>query len=99
MTEEAPTTTRPARGARRTSKAAPAKAVAAKVAAPVAEEAETTAVDAAGNVNRLVIALVPVGDTKTYSRWAPPEGSGCVGTFYAPLGATEVRVAIKGATE
>lgn len=98
MTEEAPTTTRPARGARRTSKAAPAKAVAAKVA-PVAEEAETTAVDAAGNVNRLVIALVPVGDTKTYSRWAPPEGSGCVGTFYAPLGATEVRVAIKGATE
>lgn len=84
-------TTRPVRGARR----APAKATQSKPAAIAVAEA-TEVKD--GNVERLVVALESAGETKSYSKWSAPEGSGCVGTFYAPLGATEVKVAIKGAT-
>lgn len=47
----------------------------------------------AAPTNREVLALVPVGTTKTYSKWQAPEGSGCAGNFYAPLGVTEVKVA------
>lgn len=43
--------------------------------------------------DRTVIVLEPVGITKTYSKWQAPEGTGCAGNFYAPLGVTSVRVA------
>ena len=80
------TTTRPVR----VRKAAPAKAT------PTAKAAEPETAQTDGNVERLVISLVHAGDTKQYSKWTPPEGTGCVGTLYAPLGATDVKVAIKG---
>lgn len=88
------TATRPTRGSRR----APSKAVPAKAAPVVAKAPEGTEVKD-GNVERLVIALESAGDTKSYSKWVFPEGSGCVGTVYAPLGTAEVRVAMKGASE
>lgn len=47
----------------------------------------------AAPANREVIELMPVGNTKTYSKWQAPEGSGCAGNFYAPLGVTAVKVA------
>lgn len=53
----------------------------------------TAKAEAAPSANREVLALVPVGTTKTYSKWQAPEGSGCAGNFYAPLGVTEVKVA------
>lgn len=53
-------------------------------AAPVAE---------AATGNRTVLELVPAGVTKSYSKWQAPEGSGCAGNFYAPLGVTAVKVA------
>ena len=43
--------------------------------------------------NRVVVTLEPAGVTKSYSKWQAPEGSGCAGNFYAPLGVTEVKVA------
>lgn len=43
--------------------------------------------------NREVLDLTHVGNTKTYSKWQAPEGSGCAGNFYAPLGVTAVKVA------
>lgn len=91
-------TTRPARGSRRTAtKAAPAAKAAKPAATPAPEVEATEAAD--GNVRRLVLALEHVGDTKSYSTWKPADSSGCVGKLYAPLGATEVRVAIIGGDE
>jgi len=85
-----PTRTRAARTA--ATKATPAKAAPAK-AESVKATAET---DANGTVNRIVLKLEHAGDTKTYSKWTPPAGCGCVGTFYAPLGTQSVRIAISG---
>lgn len=57
-----------------------------------AKKTETTA-EAPATANRVVLALEPAGTTKSYSKWQAPEGSGCAGNFYAPLGVTEVKVA------
>lgn len=91
----AETATRPTRGAR---KATPAKAAPAKAApAKPAPAPETEATD--GTVTRYVVTLEHAGDTKSYSAWAPPKDSGCVGKFYAPLGARSVKVAITSEAE
>jgi hypothetical protein len=51
---------------------------------------------ATGEVEKTVIHLVahPEGPTVRFERFVAPEDSGCRGTIYAPLGTTEVRVAL-----
>jgi len=83
MAETAQKTGAPRRGARSGSRVAVAKPAVDKVAS----DAEVT-LDG--------IELEKVGETKQYSKWAPPKSSGCVGSLYAPLGATAVTVAITG---
>ena len=84
----AETTTRPAR-ARKTAppakKTAPAKA-------PVEPTAEATE----SATERYVIDCEWVRDTKTYAVFSPPKSSGCVGSFYTPLGTKAVKVAFVG---
>lgn len=89
----AETTTRPARTRRAPAakSTTAAKAAPAKAATPKAEEAPE-----AVEVEKYVIELENAGETKTYSKWVPPVGNGCVGTFYAPLGTETVRVQIVG---
>lgn len=106
-TNPIPKVTRPARrrasgaagGAPTTAKAKPATATKAKPA----KVAETTSVEPApvatpapapvdDGLVRTVLEFTYFGDTKTYSRFNPPEDSGCVGSVYAPLGTTNVRV-------
>lgn len=41
---------------------------------------------------RTVLELDYLVDTKSYSVFSPPDGSGCVGKLYAPLGTTNVKV-------
>jgi hypothetical protein len=55
--------------------------------------AKAPAAEAAAVADRVVLELLPVGNTKTYSKWQAPDGSGCAGNFYAPLGVTSVKVA------
>lgn len=91
MTDVTPAkTTRPAR----VRKSAPTKATQAPVAAvksPAATASVTVpAPDPA--VQRVPLSLRHVSDTKSYTVWKPEDGTGCVGTFYAPLGTKEVRV-------
>lgn len=83
------TTTRPART--RGTKATPAAAKPATAkAAPVEETVEVA------NPKRVQLDLLvhPDGPTKSYARFVPEDGSGCVGTFYAPLGTTAVKVLV-----
>lgn len=76
------------RSTTRATKATPAKAAATK--------AEAIEAEATPEVEAYVMELERIDDTKSYSRWVPPKGSGCVGTFYAPLGTQAVRVKISG---
>lgn len=66
-------------------KTAPRKASPA-AAKKAAASAETVA---AGYV------LEPAGTTKTYAKFTFPDGSGCVGTVYAPLGTKTVKVRLE----
>lgn len=45
------------------------------------------------------IDLVFSHETKNYVVFTPPQGTGCVGSFYAPLGTTQVRVVLYGSAE
>lgn len=82
-------TARPAR------KRAPAK-VATKAPAKTAPSATPAPASDDASQTRTAFALIKGDDTKTYSKFAYPEGSGCVGTFYAPLGTLEVKVLLIG---
>lgn len=87
----AETATRPARSrAARATKAAPATPT---------PKAEVTTDSATGTVNRVVLTLEHAGDTKNYAKFAVPEGAGCVGSLYVPLGTKSVKVAISGDAE
>lgn len=68
--------------------AAPRKRTPAKKAAP------TTA--PAASADAVAFALVPAGSTKGYAKFSFPEGSGCVGTVYVPLGTKTVKVRLEG---
>jgi len=70
-----------------TRKAAPAPAVPA--GASVTED---------GSV-RIPLGFVHESDTKNYAKWVPPQGSGCVGALYVPLGTTDVRALLIGPSE
>lgn len=70
--------------------AAPRKRTATK-AAPATPPAE----GATAEVEVNVFDCEHQGDTKSYSKWAPPENVGCVGNIYAPLGTTAVRVKVE----
>lgn len=73
--------------------AAEPKAKATKADKP-AKAAKATVEHANGTVERIVIELEYAGETKNYKKFVPPEGTGCTGTFYAPLSAGTVKVAI-----
>ena len=49
--------------------------------------------EAAPPANRVVVTLVPAGSTRRYSKWQFPEDGPAAGNVYAPLGATDVKVA------
>ena len=95
-------TTRPSRSRAATTKPAAQPAKATKAAAPKAEAPADTDVDVTAEANaveetqpeKVVVQLErhPDGDTKSYTRWVFPSGSGGTGTVYGPLGATEARV-------
>jgi len=81
---------RPRSGAAATTKTAAKptqKPATAPKAKPPAEETPATPETVKVQVN-----LVYTGDTKKYAKFEPPADSGCVGTFYAPLGTDEVKV-------
>lgn len=65
-------------------------ATAAKVAQPKAEVTADT-------VTKFGVTLEPAPATKNYAKFVPPVGSGCTGTLYVPLGATEVKILVVGA--
>lgn len=94
----AETTTRPRRKA--TEKAAtPAKKAAAKAtpAKAASADAPTTALPPTEDGRpRYGVTLEVERETKTYMVFKPPASSGCVGSFYAPLGTDEVKVVIIG---
>lgn len=73
-----------AKGTRVTSKTTAA-------AKPAATEAEAPA-----TVDKFTVELSKIGETKQYGKFVFPEGSGCVGTVYAPLGAKTVKVLVVG---
>jgi hypothetical protein len=52
-------------------------------------------VKAAAASDAVAFALTPDGSTRTYAKFKAPEGSGCVGTFYAPLGTKVVKVRLE----
>lgn len=83
-------TTRPR--TRRTSGSATAgKSVEAKATNVKAAEAPTEA-EAPDTKKRTQLELDALEPSKSYAKFAPPEGSGCVGTLYAPLGTKTVKV-------
>lgn len=89
----AKTETRPARARKAAPKKAdPATPAAAPVeaATPKPEEAKRTPV--ADPSRSIVLDLVPDGDTKNFAKFTYPEGCGCVGTIYAPLGTEQARL-------
>lgn len=90
----ATTTTRPAR--KRATPAAKAATPAQAVAeGPAAAEGAPVAPDPGTAVtsDRTVVQLVHVETTKTYEKFKFPEGSGCVGNVYGPLGKNNAKVA------
>lgn len=44
---------------------------------------------------RYVFDLEWKDNTKTYAKFVPPPGSGCVGTLYVPLGTGRVRISLE----
>jgi len=85
----AETTNAPSTGARKPAakRTAPAKAAPKKITpTPTAASAETNAV---------AFALEPLAPTKRWAKFGFPEGSGCVGTVYAPLGTKVVKVRLE----
>lgn len=85
MAEEA-VTAAPVRKRTTARKSAPRKATAPVVTKTVGDD----------NRERYQFEMVHAGDTKTYAKFAPPMGSGCVGTVYAPLGTRAVKVLMIG---
>jgi hypothetical protein len=94
----AETTTRPSRRRSKAADETPATPVKATPAKKTAPAKATPATGDDGRV-RVPIALEHDSDTKSYSVFVPPKGSGCVGKFYAPLGTEEVKVLLIGPAE
>lgn len=93
---ETKTSTRPSRKRVETAKVEKPKP---EKKAPKAAEIEPEAVEtpeAEEAVQRIRVIMEHKGDTKTYSKWQPPAASGCVGTYYAPLGTKVVKVLLEG---
>lgn len=70
--------------------AAPARKAAPRKAAP-----KKTAPATAAEVSATGYVLEAAGVTKKYAKFTFPEGSGCVGTVYAPLGTKTVKVRLE----
>ncbi len=69
-----------------------------RTAATVTAVPEPAAAPAEADDGKVRFELEHAGDTKNYSTWAPPAGSGCVGKLYMPLGTERVGVVMAGAT-
>lgn len=92
---ETKTTTTPRRPARSAAATTATKTAAKPAQKPAATTKTTKAVEEAPATPESVkvqVNLVYTGDTKKYAKFEPPADSGCVGTFYAPLGTDEVKV-------
>jgi len=90
------TATRPSRKRAETTAKVADKPKASKAKTAEAVETVTDEPEQAENVQRIRVVMEHAGDTKTYSKWQPPQASGCVGTYYAPLGTMSVRVLLEG---
>lgn len=93
MAETTTATTRPARARKATSAPAKAASTAAPKTSPrKAPQAEVT------NVTRFRVELEPVGETKSYAKFAAPANYAgvLVGTLYAPIGTQRVAVLVIG---
>lgn len=66
-----------------------------KPAAKRAPAPKKAAAPAAAEVSATGYVLEAAGNTKTYAKFTFPEGSGCVGTVYAPLGTKTVKVRLE----
>jgi hypothetical protein len=88
------TVTRPSRKRAETKVETPKAEAKKATSKPAKVEAETDAVEDAKT--RILVVMEHAGDTKTYSKWQPPKDSGCVGTYYAPLGTEVVKVLLEG---
>jgi len=91
-------TTNTARPARTRRAASTPKATLASLKADAEVASATEEVAEVAEVEAYVLNLDehPDGPTKSFARFQPPKNSGCVGTFYAPLGTVSVRVRIEG---
>lgn len=78
------------RGATGTATKTAAKPAQKAATAPKTTKA-TEEAPAAPETVKIQVNLVYTGDTKKYAKFEPPADSGCVGTFYAPLGTEEVK--------
>jgi hypothetical protein len=89
------TTTRPAR------KRAPAKSVnktatPAKAATPKAVEAPVKTAETPDGKTKIQFDMTALDPSKSYAKFTPPDGSGCVGVLYVPLGVEEVKILLIG---
>lgn len=76
------------------------KAAAARPTAEPKPEPKPEPTDIADTTKRRVtLELEPLEPTKSYAKFTPPAGSGCVGTFYAPLGTETVKVLLVSPAE
>ena len=88
--------TRPSRKRAEAATPKPAeKAKVEKAKTPKAVETDTEETPK-NDKTRILVVMEHMGDTKTYSKWQPPKDSGCVGTYYAPLGTEVVKVLLEG---
>lgn len=60
-------------------------------------KAEAIEVEASNGVtvDKLRVELESAGDTKRWAKFTAPDGSGCVGSLYVPLGAKSVKVLVE----
>lgn len=85
----AETPAKPAAPRTRTTRATAARKAPAKTAAPA-----KAAPKKPEPFTKFAVDMVPNGETASYSKWAFPPGTGCVGNVYAPLGTATVKVLV-----
>ena len=92
-------TAAPRRGRTAAPKTTTAKA--APKAAPKVTPTDDVEETASADLTRFTMELEPHrdGDAKSYARFVPPAGTGCVGTLYVPLGTVKVKVLVIGETD
>lgn len=95
MAEAAATTTRPRKRTAAPAKKAVAPTVKGAAMREAQEDSKTGAVTE-GETTKVTFEMVDAGETKSYHKYQPAEGSGVVGTLYFPLGTQGAKVLYYG---